>query len=356
MEAKKKAEAEKAMVEGAKCLKTSTFGRWKPDYEAAAAEYEKAATAFRLAKALPSAIEALTKASAMHEQFDSGYMAAKHVETAAFLAGAGGLKDPAKSADLYEKGAALHQVDGRLENASEALGKAARVLEGVDNKRAGEIGVAACDLFVDELADASELRTLSAIEAHKLVVPLLLRTGQPATAGAMLRRQAPIHVKVEQPHNVARCEFSAVVAYLSADDFSSAADGCDAALARGDGFAATDEAMTAEELLGAFTAQSEEALVACVAKPIFEFLDNQISITARKLTLRSAACPADRLMSNYTSNYSGAAAAASGGAASSAGASAAAGAGLGQGTGDFGEEAPEDDTTAALPDLTDDLT
>ena len=78
--------------------------------EAAAAEYEKAAVAFRVAQAMPRAIDAFSKAADMHEKFDSGYMAAKHMETAAFLAGAGGLKEPLQSAELYER-AASHDDD-----------------------------------------------------------------------------------------------------------------------------------------------------------------------------------------------------------------------------------------------------
>ena len=123
MEARKIKEAEAFLVAGNKLLKTSTFGRWKPDWEGASAEYEKAATAFRVGKAFHQAIGMYQKASEAHEKFDSGFMAAKHMETAAFLAGSGGLKEPAQSADYYERASALHQLDGRIENAGEALGK-----------------------------------------------------------------------------------------------------------------------------------------------------------------------------------------------------------------------------------------
>ena len=51
MEQRKLAEGEKHMVAAAKCLKTRPFGRWKVDWEEAAAEYDKAATAFKVAKA-----------------------------------------------------------------------------------------------------------------------------------------------------------------------------------------------------------------------------------------------------------------------------------------------------------------
>ena len=63
MEARKLKEGEAAMAAGAKCKKTSLLGRWKPDWEGASSEYEKAATAFRVGKAIHQAIGMYQKAS-----------------------------------------------------------------------------------------------------------------------------------------------------------------------------------------------------------------------------------------------------------------------------------------------------
>ena len=68
MEARKLAEGEKALLEAAKCLKSGWFK--KPDHEAAAAEYEKAATAFRVGKAIPRAVDAFCRAAEAHAHFD----------------------------------------------------------------------------------------------------------------------------------------------------------------------------------------------------------------------------------------------------------------------------------------------
>ena len=344
---RKIAEGEKALLDAAKLLKKSWFS--KPDPEAAAAEYEKAATCFRVAKAVPRAIDAFSKASEMHDKFDSSYMAAKHLETAAFLAGSGGLNDALQSAELYEKASVIHQVGGRLENAAEGLGKAARGLEGVDDARAGTLATSACELYDDPdvIADASEMRVLASLEAYKLAVPLLLRAKRFAAAGALLRKQATVHAhpKCAQPHNVARCELAAVVAFLHADDFASAADGMEAACARGDGFAGSEEAEAAEELLGAFTSQSEDAVVACVGRGLFGFLDNQIALVAKRLTLQTCGVPHARLATSYSSNYAAAGSAASGSASGGGGGEPVAPTSvhLSQGTGDFGEVAPEDE-------------
>ena len=127
MEQRKVAEGEKSMVAAAKCLKTSLFSRWKVDWEEAAAEYEKAATAFKVGKALAKAVDAFCKASEAHEHFESNFMAAKHLDSAAFLTKE--LRDPGQAAALYERSSRLHMDGGRVDAAAEALGKAARALE-----------------------------------------------------------------------------------------------------------------------------------------------------------------------------------------------------------------------------------
>ena len=152
MEARKLKEGEAAMAAGAKCKKTSLLGRWKPDWEAAAAEYERAATCFKVGKAFARAIDAYVGASEAHTQVEGqNYMAAKHLESAGFLAR--DLKEAAKAAQLYEQAAKFHEADGRRDNAAEAYCKAARVLEGADDARAAALLEEACALPDDE--DAS---------------------------------------------------------------------------------------------------------------------------------------------------------------------------------------------------------
>ena len=331
MEERKIKEGIALMASGEKCLKTSMFGRWKPDWESATADYEKAATAFRVAKAWAQAVGAFEKAAQGQEQLGSGFMAAKHVESAAFLAGAGGLCDGASSAARYERAAALHQQDGRVENAAEALGKAAKALESSDPERAAKLMSAACDAFADDEADSSELRLIQSLDTYKTAVAFLLRAKSPAQAATMLQRQAQVSARVNQAHNVARCELSRVVALLAADRFQEAVEACDVAQQSGDGFAGTDEADAATALLDAYTSQSEDALSACVARQVFTFLDHQVTLAARALTLATASCPVFAPLSGGDSSHGPA----SGG-----------GGGLAEGTGDFGEVAPEDEAAA----------
>lgn len=185
---------------------------------------------------------------------------------------------------------------------------------------------------------------LGSIETHKLAVALLLRCNQPARAAAALQVQARVHAQVDQAHGVARCELSAVVALLAADDYDAAVASAERGKLRGDGFGGTDEAGAAMDLLEAYAQQDEAAVAACLKQQVFGFLDSQLVLASRALTLRSVGVPVDKLASARPA----AAAAGGGGRLSgvlggSGGAAAGAAAGLGQGTGDFGEVAPEED-------------
>ena len=165
-------------------------------------------------------------------------------------------------------------------------------------------------------------------------VALLLRQQQWAKAAGLLHKQSAVHATLGQPHGVARCKLSAIVARLADDQFAAAEADNEEALGRADGWAGSDESAAAERLLAAFAAQDEEAVAKAVADQIFNHLENQVTHAARRLTLRSAGVPTDRLAASRPN------------AGSSVPLPAAA---AGTATGDFGDVAPEDE-------LTDDLT
>ena len=324
MEARKLKEAEACMAAGAKCTKTGFFGKWKADWESAASEYERAATSFRVAKALPQAVDAYQQAARAHEQMECAYMAAKHLESGAHLLRELGRAD--ESASLYERASALHHGDGALVQAGEALVKAARVLDGKDDARAGALVIRACAI-VEEEEDAGKLR--ACVETYKQAVALLLRSQRCVDAAELLSKQAALHARLQQGHGVARCELSVVVAHLAANDFDGAEAAYASALARGGGdFAGSDEAASAEALLRAFSCQSEEQLAAAVGGQPFTYLENQVVRLARALTLRSADVPVSKLTTAAAALSVGPRAAGAAGAA---------------GAGDFGEVAPEED-------------
>lgn len=181
----------------------------------------------------------------------------------------------------------------------------------------------------------------------------LLRSKQYARAATLLRRQALMHVRVDQPHGVAVCELSRVVVLLKGNDYEAAAAGCDEAQARGDGFGGNDEAFSALELLDAYARQDAEAVAAVLSQSAFSYLDNAVSLLAKTLTLETAAVPAHKIVS-ATSSGRGGRGGSDGGLMAAAAAEGAGGVVLAaptveQAAGDFGEVAPEDDPSLKAP-------
>ena len=82
---------------------------------------------------------------------------------------------------------------------------------------------------------------LQSLDYYKAAVIFLVRAKRLKKAAELLRRQALVHVQATQPHGVARCELSAVVLLLAADDYEGAYEACEDAQMRGDGFGGTDE-------------------------------------------------------------------------------------------------------------------
>ena len=115
IEQRKEKEGDAELAQAAKCLKTGLMSRWKPDWESAAAHFEKAASCFRVAKAYPKAIEAFVKASEAHTNIDSDFMAAKHLETGAVIA-RDSSKDPAQAATFFEMASKIQLEATRTED------------------------------------------------------------------------------------------------------------------------------------------------------------------------------------------------------------------------------------------------
>jgi len=357
MEERKRREGDEAMAAGAKCEKSGWFK--SSDADGAAAAYERAATSYRVAKALPEAVDAYQRAAAAHAALElGGGSAAKLLEAAALLA-RDGLKAAANAADLFERASGLHAMDSVLDLAAAALCKAGRAVEPSDTKRACALMVRACALFDDE---EDEPRLRGAPETFRAAASLLVRVGALVDAAALLRAQAPVYARQARPHDVSRAELSAVIVSLAAGEYERAATGCSQAEEMPDGFAGSDEAHLAHRFLEAFALQDEAALGTAGSDGTLAGLENQIALLARGFTLRSCRVPPAYLvqLSQKPSASGNAPAAGSGGAAASGAAAcagcaaggAAAGSAVSGGTGDFGELAPED---AAEEEEEDDL-
>ena len=152
-------------------------------------------------------------------------------------------------------------MDGEYGAAAEDLAKGGKALEGHDDARGGTLMVAACE-NIEQIEEEGKLGM--SVDVYKQAVAYMLRTAQLGAAAALLRKQMPVHHRLQQPHGVARAALSLVVVGLASDDFDGAEAAHHAALERGDGYAGSDEAGVGGRLLQGYTSQSEEALAAAV--------------------------------------------------------------------------------------------
>ncbi|KAJ8927928.1 hypothetical protein NQ314_019558 [Rhamnusium bicolor] len=109
-----------------KSLKTSLL-KWRPDYENAADEYNKAATCFRNAKSFEQCKDCLLKAVECHKQNRALFYAAKALDQCILVCKE--LGDLREVASLAERAANMFQTHGSAESAAASLDKAAKILE-----------------------------------------------------------------------------------------------------------------------------------------------------------------------------------------------------------------------------------
>lgn len=288
----KRKEAMKAMEAGAKHEKTS-LTKWKPDFESALAEYERAAIAFKTCKDHARAADAFAKAAAASHRIDAVANAGRLLETGAQMLRDGGDADGA--AAMFERSARMYFEEGSVEKGAEALCKGARALEESSAERAAQLYVRAAQAVHDDESRPVEL----SVPTYRAAVSFLLRAARYADAVRVLEQQLDAHYVLRQPEWAAKCALTVVVARLCADDFLGAhgwLSALEADTARTD-VVRQLEVQLARAVLDTFQAQSEEALAAEVGKRAFNYLDPQAVKLARGLRLQVAGVPVEYVTS-----------------------------------------------------------
>uniref|UniRef100_UPI00358E6423 gamma-soluble NSF attachment protein-like isoform X2 n=1 Tax=Myxine glutinosa TaxID=7769 RepID=UPI00358E6423 len=164
---KKITEALEHLEKAEKYLKTGLL-KWKPDYDSAAPEFNKAAVAFKNARQLDQAKEAYLQEAEAHRHTRALFHAAKAYEQAGMM-----LKEMQRypeAVGLIEKACIMYQENGTPDTAALALERAARLVEGVNSDKAIELYRSAADVY------ETEERTRQAAELYGKVSCLLVRS------------------------------------------------------------------------------------------------------------------------------------------------------------------------------------
>uniref|UniRef100_A0A914VZ08 Gamma-soluble NSF attachment protein n=1 Tax=Plectus sambesii TaxID=2011161 RepID=A0A914VZ08_9BILA len=264
---KRVAEAEECMKKAAKALKTSLIGlKFKPDFDSAASEYERAAVCYRNASKLTECRDVYLKAAECHESNGVLFHAAKCKEAAALVCKDLGEMDKAKQ--LMETAADIYAESGTPDTSAMALDKAAKFFEPVDPDKAIEIYKKAL-LLVQE-TDRSRL----ASEFLDRLTRLYLRQERYADAVANIEQEVDMYIEVREASKVGRLTTGLVLVQLMRGD-AVAADKSYQASFKCDGFERTDDAAIIGSLITAYESGDEEKFTQCLNRPQMKAMDNE---------------------------------------------------------------------------------
>lgn len=172
-----------------KYLKTS-LTKWKPDYDSAATEYDRAAICYKNVRKLDLALTSFLKSAECYENCGNSFHSAKGKEQAALIAKE--MNDINKAKDLMEQAAQIYAETGSPETSAMALEKAGRFFESIDLTKA--------------------------IEIYEKALKLVPGTDESRMSGEFLRRIGYCYLKLEKLPEAASCVKREIDLYRSVDE------------------------------------------------------------------------------------------------------------------------------------------
>ncbi|XP_031499522.1 gamma-soluble NSF attachment protein isoform X2 [Nymphaea colorata] len=256
------------------CRTRLSLTRWKADWRNATSLYEKAALAFRHARAPEKAKEAFEKAARGQEMLSSPWDVAKHMEAAAALAKEVG--NWGEVSDFYRRASECYTECGRSQPASDALAKGARALEEAVPQDAIQMYADACAILEDDG------KQQMAFDLYRSAMSLYIKLERFSDAATFLLRWGLAADKCKAVNSQCKAYLSAIVVYLYAHDFKQAQN-CYNDCAQIDAFISSDQNRCAEKLLSAYGEADQEEIRRIALSSTISNLDHVIIRLARKL-------------------------------------------------------------------------
>ena len=273
----KAAEADRELKEGIKHVTTSML-KWKPDWLAAEPCFQRAGRAFKQAGLLDSAVAAWRRAADAAHKLGNLKQAAVTLEAASReMAMAKDVAGKTEACKLMSECAALLVEAGEPVRASDMKLKAAKLAEGFDR----ELAVRLVDEVI-EIFDGDDDKDVYAVDPLRKAMQTQMALGKHASAMRSMDKLFKIWTRLDQKHNLYKLVLSRVVLLLAAADPVAAQAEFDRHLDL-PGFAPTDEAAAAEDMIGAYTEQDGETMRKVLERNVFGYLDHAITVVARKL-------------------------------------------------------------------------
>ncbi|XP_037032409.1 gamma-soluble NSF attachment protein-like isoform X1 [Bradysia coprophila] len=319
-------EAQEHIRQAEKSLKTGLL-KWRPDYDIACDEYQKAATCYRNAKSFDQCKECLMKAAECHMQNRSLFHAAKCFEqvnennnkTEKYFSllqtiyGEGAvdtfdltishfqviliLKEQNNFGEiesLAHRACRLYQQQGSPEAAASALDKAAKIIENIHPEQALNLYQHAIEVVMIE--DHSRQGAGYATKVSRIMV----RLGMFDQAADALRREICLNQQTESYQAIGRLAVALVLVQLARGDsvaaekaFKEWGNCCDA-----------NEVQTLEMLLQAYDDEDPDLARQALASPFIKHMDVEYARLARDLQLpKGMSAPKANVIENATASY-----------------------------------------------------
>lgn len=280
---KQVAEAEECIKKAEKYLKTSLIGlKFKPDHDSAAQEYQRAGVCYRNAKKWKECADAYAKAAECHEAADSAFHAAKCKESAAMACRDG--QDLGRAVKFMEEAGQQYAESGSSETSAQALDKAGKFFEGVDDDKAIHFYRLAYQIV------AETDRTRQASEFLTKLVRLYMKQEKWTDAAKWLREEIKIYVEEKDTAKVGRLTMGLVLIHLKAGDaveaVKSLSEACGAP-----GYQHCQDAKTAQGLLDAWNEGDVKKFDAILSRPDMRAMDNQYLRLMKNLKIPAANIP-----------------------------------------------------------------
>ncbi|XP_052860021.1 gamma-soluble NSF attachment protein-like [Anopheles cruzii] len=285
-------EAQEHIRQAEKCLKTSIL-KWRPDFDNAAEEYNKAATCFRNAKSLDQSRDCLMKSSDCHRQNRALFHAAKCLDQAILICKEmNNLGDIRK---LAERACHLYQQHGSPESGATVLDKAAKILEQTHPEDALQLYKQAVEVVTIEDS------TRQGAEYASKVARIMVKLGMYDQAADAIRREIGLHQQVGSDGAIGRLAVALVLVQLARGDYVAAEKAfkewgncCDSA-----------EVQTLESLLLAYDDEDPELAQRALSSPFIRHMDLEYARLARDLPLPKGVsiAPKANVIENATASY-----------------------------------------------------
>ncbi|XP_034110654.1 gamma-soluble NSF attachment protein-like [Drosophila albomicans] len=270
--AKKVAEGEELVRTAEKSLKTSLL-KWVPDYDSAADEYSKAATAFRIAKSFDKSKECFLKAIECYKNNKSWFHAAKSYEQIILLC-----KETDKLNDVEEyanKACSLYQQHGSPEAAASALDKAAKLAESKNPEMALRFYQHAVEVILIEDS------TRQAAEFSSKVSRLLVKLKRYEEATNALKKEIGLNQQTESYGQIGRLVVALVLVQLARGDSVEA----EKSFKEWGNCCEPEEVSTLQTLLQAFDDEDPELAARMLASPFIRHMDVEYAILSKNIPL-----------------------------------------------------------------------